>query len=174
MGDFRQTWEVVIVAGHEGTGTQWMAWSLHLHPDIEHVMHQTYPTRFKDSPYLRLHEYAYRTEWAQFASVKYRTAPLVVMMRDQHCSHASNIRRGFYRMDPNRPSRAAASQELHEDVDAWQGKVLFVSYEGLVEEKDWYYRWVLRQLDVDPDRFPWDEFHRRFGFRDANAKYFHG
>lgn len=161
--------EVVCVIGHEGSGTQWLTWLLSQHPDIGRILHISYPVTWRGSPYIPLTEYGKSgREYGDVESMRDRTAPLVVTMRDQNCSRMSNERRGFFKVDPSRRDRHRASREMWRDIHAWNVPAVDISYEGLVEEGRPYLDMKLRQIGADPATFDWKEYHPD----DGNLKYF--
>jgi len=164
--------EVVCVLGHEGSGSQWLTWTLGYHPDISRVLHQSYPVDWRGSPYLRLIEYGEPgREYSDCRSITDKTAPVLVAMRDRTCSTRSNVRRGFFDVDPSRADRRRASEQMWADLAAWRGPVQFVSYEGLAEEGAEYLAWIIRLLGLDPQRFDWQGWARKLAPRDGNRKY---
>lgn len=164
--------EVVCVVGHEGSGTQWLIWTMGYHPDVLRVLHQSYPVDWRGSPYRRLTDYGKSgIEWSDCRSIIDKTAPVLVMMRDQSCSAQSNRNRGFFDVDPSRADRRRASEQMWEDLAAWRGPVQFVSYEGLVEEGAEYLAWIIRLLGLDPRRFDWQGWARKLAPKDGNRKY---
>jgi len=150
---------VIAVIGHEGSGTQWLTWSLLLHPDVDRTVHISYPVSWRGSPYRPLSESAPPE------------APVLVMMRDATCSALSNQHRGFFLVDPSRRNRLRASDELWRDLYASTGRVVFASYEGLIEEGERYMSVILQQLGLDPRRFDWDAWWTKHAPSDGNAKY---
>jgi hypothetical protein len=56
--------------------------------------------------------------------------------------------------------------EILENINEWQGKILFVSYETLMIWKNVYLKHIFQQLGVSID-FPYEEIN----YVDGNAKY---
>lgn len=120
---------------------------------------------------MRLPEYAENGEWSHRPDIADMSAPVVLTMRDQTCSARSNRRRGFFFVDHTRANRAKASKEMWEDISRWQGHLVPVSYEGLVEEGMPYMSVILQQLGLDPQEFDWPKWLGKFGPEDGNLKY---
>ncbi len=153
---------VVCVIGHEGSGTQWLTYSLPLHPDVGRTLHQSYPVRWNGSPYKPLGEY-------QDVPLD---APVLVMMRDATCSAQSNENRRFFAVDPSRRNRRSASDEMWRDIYERTGPVVECSYEGLVEEGNRYMAFILQRLGLDPQAFDWGTWLTKYKPSDGNLKYF--
>ncbi len=109
----------VIVAGIEGTGTEWMTRVLARHPEVGTAHHQSYPINWTGSPYVPLRQIDPE-----------QSMPVFVMLRDRTCSQNSRARR---KLESIFIEREEAKQQLWADISEWQGPVVFLSYEGLIE-----------------------------------------
>ena len=147
----------VIVAGIEGSGTEWMYRVIKTHPDCSQCVHQSYPIHWPGSPYVALNAYDGVNEaWT-----------VMVMIRDQTCSQKSRINRKFHNIHPDHMDRLHATIEMFDDLETWRGNTVFASYEGIVAFGDRYFPLLLEQLGLHPDRFDLENFKPY----DANTKY---
>lgn len=182
-----------IVCGPEGSGTTAMTHWLAAHPDRGEILHASFPTparafhmfpvgsrkevyrRWDDVAENAVHGLAEPGKGPRMGFLDLgvvdpdRRARVVVMCRDPHCTMASQKRRALDAEGRTAWTSNVGFQvgKLHESLDKWGGVPVFVSYETLVCHGARYFRQVLRELRLDPERFPWDDLR----ITDGNAKY---
>lgn len=149
----------IIVAGVEGNGNHWATDTLPLHPDAEVLGSGSFPCQGPEPGT------GYYPKLADLDPTG--TATVVVMCRDRRYAQASRLRRGFDKVHPDQMDYDEAVLELARELENWPAPIVFISYETLVTWRERYFRQVLRQIGLDPDRFP-----TQLVIHDGNAKYF--
>lgn len=149
----------VVVAGVEGSGTEWIARAILAHPDCEQAAHLSYPARWDESPYPQIIQQARASRM-----------PMIVMMRDRTISQRSRIERFAYKKRHVRgwvQDREQVKSEMWSDLADWPAPITFVSYEGLIDNGFRYFTHVLHAIGLDHSRYPPDGFKPK----DGNRKY---
>jgi len=154
----------IFLIGPEGSGHHMMRRLLLWHPDVERTLGSSYP-----------HGIPEKCEYPNLLECDPQTTVALFLCRDHTCQRASIHRRNFPQ-ERARILRKAAwefNSPMHvmtvieAQLDAWQGRVVWCSYETMVMWRARYLRHILIQLGLDPDKYPYD----KVAIKDANAKY---
>jgi len=150
----------LVICGPESSGNHLFRDLFNKHPEVSKALGRSFPCSGLNGKR--------GSQFPEIYKIYDNTNTLILVFREKNITESSWGKHGYYKAHPHHLDWNLIKGKIKDSINAWNGKVVFASYDMLILLGEMYLRHLFQQVGLDPDNYNYSNIK----VKDENKKHY--